>query len=89
MSEGPGVSRYFYVRGSASEEFQIINDDRIDILRNRIDSFEMKHLSRDVYREGYYHASESIIGAYHDQRDSTLWLVTFWQKTPGQNWRAC
>ncbi len=77
MSEGPGVSRYFYLRGSPVDEFQIVSDDQVDIARSRIDSFEMNHLGEDFKRMGYYQASKSVIGAYHDKTNSTLWLVKF------------
>lgn len=77
MSEGPGVSRYLYVRGSAKDEFQIVNAEAVDIVRNRIDLFEMANLKDDFTRNGYYQASESILGAYLDEANSELWLVEF------------
>jgi hypothetical protein len=77
MSEGPGVSRYFYLRGSAEDEFQIISDGQVDIVRNKIDSFEMTHLSGDVRRMGYYQASASIIAVYHNKPTSEMWLIEF------------
>lgn len=77
MSEGPGVSRYSYVRGSVKDEFQIINGEPVDIVRSRIDLFEMANLRKDFTRKGYYQASESIIGMYLDEANSELWLVEF------------
>ena len=77
MSEGPGVSRYLYLRGSEKDEFQIINGEPVDIVRSRIDSFEMANLRDDFTRKGYYQASESIVGMYLDEANSELWLVEF------------
>lgn len=75
IAEGPGLSRYFYLRGSPKEQFQIIND--VDVVRSRIDSFEQAHLHADFTRKGYFHASESAVGTYFDEVNSELWLVEF------------
>ena len=75
IAEGPGLSRYFYLRGSSKEQFQIIND--VDLVRSRIDFFELAHLHFDLTRKGYFHSSESVIGTYFDEVNSELWLVEF------------
>ena len=77
LSDGPGISRYFYVRGSADGGFEFAPDDSIDIVRRRIDSFELESLTKDVKRLGYFTAGESVIGAYHDQASWTLWVTRF------------
>lgn len=75
IADGPGVSRYFYLRGSAKEPFQIVND--VDLVRSKIDSFEQDHLSLYFTRKGYFHSSESVIGTYFDYTNRELWLVEF------------
>lgn len=77
MVEDRHDTRYFHVTGSPENEFRIVADDSIDMVRTRMDSFDLTHLTPDFRQMGYYRVSGSVIGAYYNRFESQLWLVRF------------
>ena len=75
INEGPGVSMYFYLRAVPNQAFEIRSD--LDIVHSRLDAFELANLNENFERKGYFQASDAVVGMYHDEVNSELWLVKF------------
>jgi hypothetical protein len=78
MSEGPGVSRYFYMQGNFDSGFSVLNDHSV-MMRNRIDTYELslQNERKKYLRKGYYKSSDNIFAFYHFPKTDKLELITF------------
>jgi hypothetical protein len=72
LSEGPGISRYFYMAGNLSKGFAYSENST---LRSKIDSFEMTH--PDQRNEGYFQAGDGVIAAYYNSKSRKVSFLKF------------
>ena len=74
LSDGSGVSHYFYYTGDLKNGFEYYSDDPFNGLRQKMDSFEMnpqyEHISSCFYKKG-------ILGIYYDRSDRKMKLIEF------------
>lgn len=79
VGDGPGESKYFYLRGKPEQTFNVTDEKSDSILRNRIDRFEIDEQDKEIRFDfkNYFQVGNSVLAVYKTKKEKSLRLVLF------------
>jgi hypothetical protein len=79
LSDGPGISRYFYMKGNPVEGFNFIEGTKLVNTRERVDQFEIMRQNSGVRYESkqYIKNNDATFGIYYEADTHKITLYKF------------
>lgn len=78
LSDGPGISRYFYLTGNPANGFDFASDAIVNTIKEKIDLYEMDQqgLKINFWYKGYFDLNRNVMAVYQIS-SGKLFVVKF------------